>query len=422
MGSLRSNASFVRLLTGRALTNAGDSLYAIAAMWLVFDLTGSSFYTGIAGFLVLGTQPLQFLAGPLVDRWSLRHVLVGTQTIQLVGTLTVPLAAVTGYLSVWLILLLMPFLEFLNQCVYPAQNAALPRIVDEENLVQANSLFSFSSQGVDLVFGAVAGVLIAALGAVTLYIVDAVTFALALVLFAGVTVPTESSDLEAGNEEPDGPTTGYITELREGIAYLRGSVLVKLLVGAVVANFAYGLLIAVLPAFADSLGGPEMYGVLTATMAAGTLTGAAGASFVKSLPFGQVAITGYALSAACWFGVLFAPGILLTVTLFFAAWVPVGAVGVMDQSMVQSAVADDLLGRVSSVMSSLGTVMMPVGSLLGGVLADTVGPSAVLSGMGIASGFLAVYYLASPRVRSLPSVVRADEAVLGLKATADGGR
>jgi hypothetical protein len=59
---------FRRLFAGRVVTNVGDSLYFVAAMWLVYRLTGDPVYSGIAGFLTLAPAALQFLVGPLVDR------------------------------------------------------------------------------------------------------------------------------------------------------------------------------------------------------------------------------------------------------------------------------------------------------------------------------------------------------------------
>ncbi|WP_290816516.1 hypothetical protein [Halovivax sp.] len=55
MRQLLRNGTFARLLGGRLVTNAGDSLYYVAAMWLVYDLAGSSFYAGLAGAAVLPT-------------------------------------------------------------------------------------------------------------------------------------------------------------------------------------------------------------------------------------------------------------------------------------------------------------------------------------------------------------------------------
>ena len=419
MTGLRSNRTFLRLFLGRVVTNAGDSMYIIAATWLVWDLTGSSFYTGIAGFLVFGVQPLQFLVGPLVDRWPLERILIGTQIVQGIGVLVVPLAAATGYLSVWLVLLLLPSLEFLSRFVYPAQNAALPRIVDDDQLVRANSLFSLAYQGVDLAFNAITGVLIAAIGAVSIYLVNGVTFAIALVLFLGVTVPQERDASEGESDDEKSTERRYLSELREGFRYVRDSVIFDIVLGAVVVNFAFGMMMAVLPAFADSLGGSEAYGFLMAAMAGGTLVGAASASFFETYPLGWVQIGGFSLTAGFWAAALVVPGLWPTVLLFFIAFTPSGAVNVMSSSMIQSAVDDTFLGRVTSVRTSFSTLMMPVGSLLGGTVAGMLGSTTVLSGMVYASAFLALYYFVRPRLRTLPSVAEADEVSLGLETNID---
>lgn len=72
---------------------------------------------------------------------------MSTQLIQAVLILSIPVAAYFDRLSVGLILVTIPLLSFLNQFVYPFQNAALPRIVAESQLTRANSAFSFANQG-----------------------------------------------------------------------------------------------------------------------------------------------------------------------------------------------------------------------------------------------------------------------------------
>lgn len=69
MNLLWKNKNFLILFLGRMITNIGDSLYYVASMWLVYQLGGSSFYSGIAGFLILLPMGLQFLTGPFVDRF-----------------------------------------------------------------------------------------------------------------------------------------------------------------------------------------------------------------------------------------------------------------------------------------------------------------------------------------------------------------
>ncbi|MFC6992829.1 MFS transporter [Haladaptatus sp. GCM10025707] len=406
MHPLLRNGPFVRLMTGRLVTNAGDSLYYIAAMWLVYSLTGSAFYTGLAGFLTMLPGAFQFLAGPLVDRVSIRRVLVTTQVIQGVLVLTIPLAHYTGHLTVWFVLTVMPVLASLNQLVYPAQITALPRLVDDEHLVPANSAFSFAYQGVDLVFNAVGGIVVAVFGAVTLFLVDSVTFAAAALLFFSVRVPP-AEDADA----TESPLQTYLTDLREGIAALRASPLFLLILGAVVANFAFGGYFAVLPAYADTLGNSAAYGLLLAALSAGMLAGALGAGTVDHFAFGRLIVVSYLLSGVLWVLAVLAPSLALTAALFAVAAVPIGATNVLVMTLVQTSMPERLVGRVTSVLVSMATVATPFGALLGGAAADASGPTVVMLATGVSFVFVAGYVTALPRLRKLGPIGDVEFAV-----------
>jgi MFS family permease len=447
MRSLFGNRNFARLFAGRVVTNVGDSLYFVAAMWLVYDLTGNATYSGVAGFLVLGPSALQAFAGPLVDRWNIRRLLVGTQLVQCVVIAALPVAAHFGYLSVWLVLTVMPLLALLNQLVYPAQTAALPRIVEDDELVGANSLFSLAYQATDTVANALGGVLVALVGAVALFTVDAVTFAVAATLFAFVTIPPAGAD---GDEEPtpedgsaagnggapmatdggdetgeggmdddtgeddaetttDGDAdTGYLADLREGVGYVRGTVLVPIIAGATVVNFAAGgTVMAAMPAFADTMGGSGAYGALMAAISVGSLLGALVSSRLDHRPFGLLSALAFVLSGVLWFAGLAASttgSLAATAVLFTAAFVPVGVSNVLLAAVVQSIVPERLVGRVSSVLGSAASAAMPVGALVGGTLTELVGPLLLFGCAGLAILGLGVYWLSDARLRGLAPV------------------
>lgn len=432
------NPNFRRLFLGRLVTNAGDSIYMVAAMWLVYDLTGSPAYTGLAGFLVRAPQLLQALVGPLVDRWSLRRTLVGSELVQAALVLAIPAAWWFEALTVELVLVVMPLLSLLNQFVYPAQSAALPRIVEREHLVGANSAMSLAYQGTNLVFNALAGVLVALVGAVALYAIDSLTFVVAAVLFLAIRIPAAGGDAAAdlGGEDAEAPEPGadddpeapsvttpatpatpvadggadespfraYLRELRDGFAYVRGTVLFALLIAGVVANATLGASFAVLPAFADLRGGPALYGALMAAIAGGGLVGALVASRVDDLPYGRLAIVGFTFSGGCWITAAFVPWPPATVALFALAFVPVGLTNVIIAAMVQTLTPDHLLGRVSAAARSMATAAAPLGALGGGLLAEQVGSVAVVALAGGGLVFIAVYTLALPSLRSMPPV------------------
>lgn len=433
------DARFRRLFAGRVVTNVGDSFYFVAAMWLVYDLTGDPFYSGVAGFLTLGPSALQFLAGPLVDRWSIRRVLTGTQVVQAVVVLVVPLAAHFDALSVWVVLAVMPSLSLLNQLVYPAQSAALPRLLEEDDLVAANSAFAAAYQGIDMVANAAGGILVALVGGVALFALDSVTFLAAALLFVTVAVPpaasaTDGPDAESTPAVPadttdesgteiatdgglDGEPGVYLQRLREGLGYLRGTFLVWLVVGAAVTNFAAGMSLAAMPAYADGLraaglppvlGDAGTYGVLMGAFAAGNLVGAVGASAVADRPLGRLMVGGFTVAGVCWAAAIAADWLPVTAALVVLALAPVGAFNVQLSAAVQSAVPDRLVGRVSSTLGSATAVAIPFGSLAGGWVAGTLSPRTAMWATGVSFLLLVGYTLAVPSLRSLPVVDRVE--------------
>ncbi|WP_049998745.1 MFS transporter [Halococcus sediminicola] len=416
MRALFGNVAFRRLFAGRIITNAGDSLYYIAAMWLAYDLSGSAIYTGLAGFLTLAPQALQFLTGPFVDRWDLRRLLVATQVLQGVLVLIIPFAAWKGWLSVELVLIVMPVVAMLNQFVYPAQNAALPRIVDREELVDANSAFSFAYQGVDTAFSSLGGILVALVGAVSLYLIDSVTFAMTALIFAATRIPAlEDSETEESTDHVASSLSNYVENLREGIEYTRGTILVLMLIPPLVANFAVGATMATLPVFASLRGGAGTYGMLLAAITAGLLLGALGASLLKGVSVQRLMAIGFFLSGVTWLGAIYVQWLPATAMLFCLAWIPIGATNVVFMSLIQTYVPEKLLGRVTSVIISGSAVAEPLGSLLGGVAGETIGSTVVVAVTGIGFLFVTLYWVMHPVLRHLPAIEKIEPTEYGLK-------
>lgn len=398
--TLWSNWDFLRLLFGRFVTNAGDSLYTIAGTWLVYDLTGSSFYTGLAGALLFLPPALQFISGPLVDRWPLVRTLVWTQLIQAVLILSIPVAVYFDRLSVELVLLTIPLLSLLNQFVYPAQNAALPRIVDESQLTRANSAFSFANQGTNMVFDALGGVLIALIGAVSLFVLDSITFVVAVLSFVGVRAPKPSDSDEAAAID----ISGYLSDLRDGVQWLRGTVFTEMMLTTAVTNFGSGVMLAVLPGFAAVRGSSILYGALLGAIGAGGLIGALIASRLTHLKYGTLRVVGLGIGFVLWLGAVYSPWPALTVFLFALTGIPMGITNVMGQTLIQTVAPDDLLGRVTSVDASVATLTVPFGSLLGGIAGSTLGIIPTMAVAAFSFAFVSLFFTLRPHLRRLPAV------------------
>lgn len=395
---LLGNVGFRRLYTGHAVSEAGDELYFVAAMWLVFELSGSTVLTGLAGFLSRAPGALGFLFGPLVDRAPLRRLLVGSELVQAVIALAVPVAAALDALSVWVVLAVVPLLATLQRVSGPAQNAAVPRLVADRNLVRANSLTATSDRAVGAAARAGGGGAIALVGAVALFGVNAATFLVSAAVFAVTAIPaTEKEGTSPSAQE-------YLDDVAEGVAVVRNSPVLHMLVGASLAGLFTGMTTAVLPAFAASLGGPGTYGLLLASMTAGTFAGALLASWLETIPLGRVTAVGFAAGAGCWLGAVTLGSPAAITALFALAFVPVGSYNVLVSASLQSGVDETLLGRVSATTGSVTATVGPLGILAGGFLGDAFGASLVVGASAVGFALIASYWAVVPTLRRFPAV------------------
>lgn len=428
--SLWRNQNFRRFFAGQFVTNAGDSLYTVAVLWLIFQLSGSTVLTGIANAILLLPWLLQIIAGPVVDRLPLKPLLVGSQVLQGVVVLVLPLAAVTGRLSVEVLFAVIPVLMLATLGMSPMQATLVPRIVDDGQLSSANSALATVTLGLDMLFDALGGVFIALFGVTALFLLDAATFAVAGVLFAGIVIPaatssaptSEPNEVETDTNADDSVLANYLDDLREGIDVLRGTVFVELMLTTAVANFATGVTLAILPAFGDGLGGPAVYGLLLGALGTGRLIGSLLGPYFERVAYGHLTIVGFSLAGGAWLAAAYAPTTALTVGLFGLAWIPAGINGVLTSTLNQTIFPVDLLGRVSSVKGTASGATLPVGSLAGGVIAEVLGVTATMGLAAVGFGFTGTYVLLRPRLRRLPTVATATPEDFDVTVQSGSGR
>jgi hypothetical protein len=411
--TLWHNGDFRRFFAGQFATNAGDSLYTVAMLWLAFELSGSTLVTGALNAILLLPWLFQVFAGPLVDRLPLERVLVGSQVIQGTVVLTLPLAAATGYLNVGVLFAVAPVLMLASLLMAPMETALLPRIVEDERLPGANAALSTVTLGLDMVFDALGGGFVAVFGATALFLADSATFAAAALLFAGIRLETATETDE--HTESRGETVvstvrsvlrSYVSDLRDGVAVLRGTVFVELILMTAVANFTTGVTLAILPAFGDGLGGPAIYGLLLGALGIGRLVGSLVGPRFEGVPYGRVLVA-HGLGACCWLAAVLVSSPTFTVVLFGLAWVPVGASSVLSSTLNQRVFPADLLGRVAATKGTASGATLPLGSLIGGAVAEALGVAATMALTASGFGFTAAYVLLRPRLRQLPAVAAA---------------
>jgi MFS family permease len=215
------NRSFVLLWAAQLLSQLAGNMVLAALMATVVASTGSNTLVAILilTFLVPAVA-FSAIAGVLVERSDARLIMLGSNIARAAG---IVLFIFVGD-HVALILVINLFISTVTAFFAPAELTALPRIVRKRHLMAANSVFVLTVTATFAVgFGFLGPLLLTTAGAVPVYVVVAVMFALA----AAAIVPLPAVKPEAhgipGTVETGQALMAIIGQLREGLAFVRGN-------------------------------------------------------------------------------------------------------------------------------------------------------------------------------------------------------
>ena len=195
---LRVNPLFRRYWTANAISMLGEWFNTVAMFVLIDSLTDSAL--GIGFLFVLRMFSLAFpqvFTGMLADRFSRKWLMVWANLLSAVAVLI--LLTVDGTEDVWLVYVIASVLMMLHAVYIPAENAALPSMVKENELLTANALNSGTWSASLAIGAAIGGFVVAAHGVEVAFIVNAATFVLAAAIIGTMTIPQKKYiDKEGG--------------------------------------------------------------------------------------------------------------------------------------------------------------------------------------------------------------------------------
>lgn len=398
------SVNFWKLLFGRMFSNIGSCFYDVSLIWLIYHLTGNTFYTGLAGFLVLVPMMFQFLVGLLIEKFNKKELLIATEIGQIFTVLMAFLLYSTIWPSVWALIFLTPIAAILSMFSNPAEMTLIPQFVDEDKYSQANSLMNVTYQTLTVVFTSLVGVLLAFFYPLTLY-----ALSLLFNICAGIcffTIYTEGKPGENGSSEKESMIRSireYRHTLISGLNVYSHSFLFKFLPVTVIANLVFGMLNAVLPAYAASRGGSQWYGFYQSAETLGILIGAALVPSLKNIPLGELTIGGFFMSSVFWTISFVTGNNYLSIIFYAASLVAPGITNILFISSIQKVVPKEHLAQFYTLLVSFGACATPLGSLSGGQIAHLWGNGPIFIGISAAFLLVSVYWLAERILRKMPA-------------------
>ncbi|MDL2318731.1 MFS transporter [Eubacteriales bacterium OttesenSCG-928-A19] len=390
---------FITLWTGQAVSIFTSAVVQMSLIWYITDKTESAAMLTLAtlvGFLpraIIGA-----IGGVYIDRYSKKLVMLLADGWIAVVSLALVIVGETVDIPLWLIFVIL-FGRSVGAAFHePSLQAATPLIVPRENLTQyAGYAQSFQSIS-DLLSPAAASVLFAAFPIHRIILIDIIGAAFAMSMLAFIKLPTLPKTIRTERQR-------FLPEFKAGLVALRDAKGMTLLMAAcAVYSIIYSPIGTMFPLVSMSHFGAGVKGsaVVETAFAVGTLAGSfllgMLGSKIKKVPAIAASIGLYGLGTLIT-GLLPRSGFVFFVIISVFMGISIPFYHGVRTAMLQMSFPAELLGRIMALSMSIMRFAMPVGLILAGAFAETIGVDTWFAISGILAMVLAFVIVRSPSLK-----------------------
>ena len=407
--SLWRHPNFLRLWTSETISSFGTQFSELAIpLTAVLVLNGTPAELGIlnaaayAPFLIFS-----LFAGVWVDRHKRKSVLIISSLARALLLATIPVAAATGYLTIFLLLAVVFAVGSLKVFFDIAYQSILPGLVERERLVDANSRLQASDAVSSVAGPASAGAFIQILTAPFAIAFDSISFIFSAILIGRI----------KHQESSEGPAehSSVIADIRGGLGLVYRDLRLRAIAGAgATANFFEFAIQAIFFLYAvDVLRlQPDQLGIVLAAGATGAIVGAVLAGpLAKQIGTGPAILSSLILGVAVWAPLIYLATPSTAIPFLVIAWffgeISFVSWSINQASFRQAICPEKMQGRVNATMRFLTVGAVPVGSLVSGLFGSILGLRLTV-GVAELGLLLAPLLLFFSPVRSIKTVTESD--------------
>src|SRR5215208_3005635 len=356
--------NFVLLWFAGLISMIGDWVLFIALPIHTYTLTHSSLATGI--MFMAGTLPrivVGSLAGVFVDRWDRRQTMVIADFSRMI--LLLLLLLVRSSESIWIVYVVAFLQATISQFFGPAENALLPELVDESDLVPANSLNALNNNLARLGGPALGGLLLGSFGFHNVVLIDSISFLLSGLMIAWIVQP---SLVSAKADQPNRVLqTRVWQDWLSGLRFIWGNSIISvifLMMG--IAGIAEGFFNVMFVIFVrQKLGGGALeYGWLTSAQAIGGLIGGLIVGWIGHRIRANRLIGVLALNGVLILIIANLPSLPVALIAILLAGIPIVSYSVGRDTLLQRNVEDRYRGRVFGALGTSMAIFVLLGQAL----------------------------------------------------------
>ncbi len=396
---LFKNRDFAILWAGNTVSGLGDSIYFIARIALIINLTGSALAAG--GMTVFGILPtilMSVTGGALADRFNRQNLVIWSNLAR--GILMVVLAWLiyAGLVQFWHLYVV----AFINNSFYaisnPAFEAMLPSVVKTEQLKNAYSAFSIGTNFAQIAGPALAALLVVISGTQGAMFFNGLSF---LVMMCALMLIRPHVSQVTKQQK----TAQIFQDIKEGWNFVRqNNALVTYIVSTAFINFLLPSIILGAPFFITRVLRLDIgwYGAVAVGFNFGTILGSLIATIwmvkrrgilliLNNVLIGVFIFLTFGFTSSIWFVVIGMVFIYINISLF----------NVISLTWVQQSSTDEFRGRVFGILSMISYSLTPLGYAVMGYLLDRFDANLVISISGLGIVLVGIWMYSKKDMREL---------------------
>ena len=363
--------AFNRMWASSIVSNLSDGILIAAAPLLAISLTDSTVLISAIGAMVMLPWLLFAIPiGVLVDRIDRRFILAGANATRsaVVGVLALLIA--TDHVTIYWLLVASFVIGVCEVAADTTAQSLIPQILEEKNFEKGNSRLQISETVIQGFIGAPISGFIYAIAIALPFFINSLGLAVASLL--ALSIPIQYLQ-DVRKDDVEKEKKKFVADMKFGIKYLfNEKVLRRLVVTTASIGVCYSMGTATMVLFIiKELELPkQLFGVILTIQSLGAISGAFMAPRL-SKKFGRSRVMTFGITTSSLVLLLngFAPNIYIYVGLATFGAFAVSQWNILLMATYQTVIPNELYGRIHGTRRTLVWGMMPIGSLLGGVLA-----------------------------------------------------
>jgi len=363
--------AFNRMWASSIVSNLSDGILIAAAPLLAISLTDSTVLISAIGAMVMLPWLLFAIPiGVLVDRIDRRFILAGANATRsaVVGVLALLIA--TDQVTIYWLLVASFVIGVCEVAADTTAQSLIPQILEEKNFEKGNSRLQISETVIQGFIGAPISGFIYAIAIALPFFINSIGLAVASLLALSIPIKylqdVRKDDVEKEKKK-------FVADMKFGIKYLfNEKVLRRLVVTTASIGVCYSMGTATMVLFIiKELELPkQLFGVILTIQGLGAIAGAFMAPRLSE-KFGRSNVMTFGITSSSVVLLLqgFSPNIYIFVALATFGGFAISQWNILLMATYQTVIPNELYGRIHGTRRTLVWGMMPIGSLLGGVLA-----------------------------------------------------